>query len=156
VSTIQSSNVSRSVALAAALVLAAAASPARAGDAKEPADSDIGMGVAAGLATLVYAPAKVVYAIGGGVAAGLAYVVSAGNTDVTEPILTPSVRGDYIVTPAHLRGEKPLEFFGREPGDPAGHHATADKKETPPVSSGDGLDAHHAAADSKDDEGSAE
>jgi hypothetical protein len=153
VSRMQSRNLSRSVALAAALAIAAAASPARAGGAKQPIDSDAGMGIAAGLATLVYTPAKVVYAIGGGVAAGLAYVVSAGNTDVTEPILTPSVRGDYIVTPEHLRGEKPLEFFGREPGDPAGHHASA---ETPPVSSGDGLDAHHAAAVPKDDEGSAE
>jgi hypothetical protein len=25
------------------------------------------------------------------------------------------VRGDYVVTPAHLRGEQPLEYWGREP-----------------------------------------
>ena len=23
--------------------------------------------------------------------------------------------GDYVVTPAHLRGERPLEFIGRDP-----------------------------------------
>ncbi len=152
-STNQPKSLSRSAAMAAALAIAMAASPARAGDAKEqPIDSDAGMGIAAGLATLVYAPAKVIYAIGGGVAAGLAYVVSAGNTDVTEPILTPSVRGDYVVTPAHLRGEKPLEFFGREPGDPA-RRASA---EAPPVSSGDGLDSHPDGAASNGDEASPE
>jgi hypothetical protein len=145
-------HLSRGVALAAALAIAVAASPARAGEAKQPVDSDAGMGIAAGLASLVYAPAKVIYAIGGGVAAGLAYVVSAGNKDVTEPILTPSVRGDYVITPEHLRGEKPLEFFGREPGDP-GQRASA---EAPPVSSGDGLDSHHDGAASNGDEESPE
>jgi len=125
---------------AIALALVLAASPVRAGDDAQPVDSDAGIGIAAGLATLVYTPAKVIYALGGGVAAGMAYIASAGNQDVTEPILTPSLRGDYIVTPEHLRGEKELEFFGREPN--ASQRASA---ETPPVSSGDGLDG--AASD---------
>lgn len=126
----------RIVASAVAFALVAAASPVRADEATNPVDSDAGIGIAAGLATLVYTPAKVIYALGGGVAAGMAYIASAGNQDVTEPILTPSLRGDYIVTPEHLRGEKELEFFGREPN--ASQRASA---ETPPVSSGDGLDA---------------
>jgi len=25
------------------------------------------------------------------------------------------VRGDYVVTPSHLRGERELEFLGRDP-----------------------------------------
>lgn len=112
-----------------------AVSPARADDTASPVDSDAGVGIAAGLASLVYTPAKVLYALGGGVAAGMAYLASAGNQDVAEPILTPSLRGDYVVTPEHLRGERTLEFFGREPA--ASHRASAD---TPPVSSGDGLD----------------
>jgi hypothetical protein len=108
-----------------------------------PIDSEAGIGVAAGLVSLVYTPAKVLYALGGGAVAGMAYLASAGNEDVTEPILTPSLRGDYIVTPEHLRGERPLEFFGREPGDP------------PAVSSGDGLDGATAAASPASDSGDA-
>lgn len=129
----------RTIALAAAIALAA--SPVRADEAKQPIDSDAGVGIAAGLASLVYTPAKVLYALGGGVAAGMAYLASAGDQDVAAPILTPSVRGDYVVTPEHLRGERSLEFFGREP-EPS-QRANA---ETPPVSSGDGLDG-----DSHDD-----
>ena len=30
-------------------------------------------------------------------------------------IISPSVRGDYVVTPGQLRGERSLEFVGREP-----------------------------------------
>jgi hypothetical protein len=30
-------------------------------------------------------------------------------------VITPSVRGDYVITPAVLRGERPLEFFGKDP-----------------------------------------
>lgn len=101
-------------------------------------EGEAGLGVAAGLISVVYAPAKILYAAGGGLVAGLAYVLSGGDQEVTDPILTPSLRGDYVVTPAHLRGERQLEFIGREPEDralrdgPGPHEA----KE-----SGDGLDA---------------
>ena len=30
-------------------------------------------------------------------------------------VVTPAVRGDYVVTPALLRGERPIEFFGKDP-----------------------------------------
>jgi hypothetical protein len=30
-------------------------------------------------------------------------------------VITPAVRGDYVVTPSHLRGEEHLEFIGRQP-----------------------------------------
>jgi hypothetical protein len=122
--------------------------PAAADDAAQPVDGDAGVSIAAGLASLVYTPAKVLYAMGGGVAAGMAYLASAGNEDVAAPILTPSVRGDYVVTPEHLRGEKPLEFFGREAGGSS--HANA---EPPAVSSGDGLDG--ATVETADDAGEA-
>ena len=101
-------------------------------------EGEAGLGVAAGLISLLYAPAKVLYAAGGGLVAGLAYVVSAGDQQIVDPILTPALRGDYVITPAHLRGERPLEFIGREPED----RALRDKSERPasqPV--GDGLDA---------------
>lgn len=135
---------SYAAAAALCLVLSLPALPAAAGNETEPKGEDIGregeagLGVAAGLISIVYAPAKVLYAAGGGLVAGLAYVLSAGDQDVTEPILTPALRGDYVVTPAHLRGERPLEFIGREPEESAqrgepGHHEAKE--------SGDGLDA---------------
>jgi hypothetical protein len=106
-------------------------------------EGEAGLGVAAGLISVFYAPAKVLYAAGGGLVAGLAYVVSAGDKQVTEPILTPALRGDYVVTPAHLRGERPLEFIGREPED----RALRDESNQPaPGTSGDGLDAAPAVS----------
>lgn len=106
-------------------------------------EGEAGLGVAAGLISLFYAPAKVLYAAGGGLVAGLAYVVSAGDMQVVDPILTPALRGDYVVTPAHLRGERQLEFIGREPED----RALRDEPKQPASNeSGDGLDAAPAVS----------
>jgi hypothetical protein len=105
-----------------ALVALVAVAPAWAGDETASGEgrqlaTDGGIGVAAGLSSVVYAPVKVVYAAGGSLVAGLAYVVSGGDGDVAKPILDASVRGDYVVTPEHLTGKRPLEFIGRPPGD---------------------------------------
>ena len=74
-----------------------------------------GLGVGSAMATLVYAPVKLCYALGGLVIGGLAWGFSGGDNSVAGVVLTPSVLGDYVITPAHLRGEEPVEFFGREP-----------------------------------------
>lgn len=127
------------VTVALALGASLSATPVKADEASasHSAEDETGLGIAAGLVTLVYTPAKVLYALGGGAIAGMAYLASAGDQDVTEPILTPSLRGDYFVTPEHLKGERSLEFFGRSP-----HGSAA----TPPVSSsGDGLDGSTAS-----------
>ncbi len=106
-------------------------------------EGEAGLGVAAGLISVFYAPAKVLYAAGGGLVAGLAYVVSAGDMEVVDPILTPALRGDYVVTPAHLRGEQQLEFVGREPED----RALRDEPQQPTSGkSGDGLDGAPAVS----------
>ena len=73
-----------------------------------------GLGVGSAVATLLYAPVKLCYALGGLVIGGLAWGFSGGDNSVAEVVLTPSVLGDYVITPAHLRGDKPVEFFGRE------------------------------------------
>lgn len=78
-----------------------------------------GMGAAAGLSSVVYAPVKVAYAAGGSIVAGLAYVLSGGDKDVAKPIFDASVRGDYVVTPQHMTGERELEFVGRPRSDRA-------------------------------------
>ena len=104
----------RKLLVAASLAaVVASASPSTAW-AKSTAEAG-GWGVASGLCSLLYAPVKIVYAVGGGLIGGLAWVFSAGDNDVANAVITPAVRGDYVVTTAHLRGEQPLEFIGRDP-----------------------------------------
>jgi len=98
--------------LVAALVLALQPGPAAA----ESTASSAGLGAASALCSLVYAPVKLVYATMGMVFGGLAWGLSGGDSDVLKAVLLPAVRGDYVVTPSHLRGQTPLEFFGRQPG----------------------------------------
>ncbi|HEU4685557.1 MAG TPA: hypothetical protein VFS39_13710 [Nitrospira sp.] len=74
--------------------------------------SSAAMGAAAGLSTLLYLPLKAVFAIGGGIVGGLAYAFSGGNTDAAKSIWTTSMYGTYIITPDHLRGDKPIRFLG--------------------------------------------
>ena len=72
-------------------------------------------GLASALCSLVYAPVKIVYALGGLIIGGFAWVFSAGDSEVASAVVTPAVRGDYVVTPANRRGDEPLEFIGRSP-----------------------------------------
>lgn len=102
----------RAVLLACVVAIAIGAGPARAEDG---APSEAGLGVAAAMCSLVYGPAKVVYASLGLIIGGVAWALSAGDPDVRDAVLTPAIRGDYVVTPAHLRGDRELEFIGRDP-----------------------------------------
>lgn len=74
-----------------------------------------GLGVGSALVSLVYTPVKIVYALGGLVVGGLAWVFSGGDNHVAEVVLTPSLLGDYVVTPKQLVGDDTIEFFGRDP-----------------------------------------
>ena len=94
-------------ALALAGFLALAPASAHAVDAKS-----VGVGAACALSNLVYGPVKLVYALLGSVTAGLGYALTAGDVEVTRTIFDTSVNGDYVVEPAHIRGEKPLQFIG--------------------------------------------
>jgi ABC-type Fe3+-siderophore transport system permease subunit len=98
--------------LVAGLALAPLAASASSGSsiAKEA-----GLGAASGLATIVYMPVKLAYAIGGTIVGGLAYVFSGGDSEVAKVVLTPATAGDYVITPSILRAEQELEVFGRDP-----------------------------------------
>ncbi len=76
---------------------------------------DVGIGVGSGVASLVYAPAKLLYAAGGSVVAGLAWAASGGDQEVSGPIINAALLGDYVVTPAHIRREQSLVFIGKSP-----------------------------------------
>ena len=98
----------------AALWIAAAPLAARAEE--ETMRNEAGLGAAAAACTLLYGPAKLLYAGLGGFGAGLAWVLSAGDNEVAGRVLNRSLRGDYVITPAHLRGEREISFIGRDPG----------------------------------------
>jgi hypothetical protein len=97
--------------LTALLGITLQASPAWA----ESQAAEAGIGTAAALTSLIYGPIKVCYATLGLVFGGMAWGLSGGDSDVMNAIITPAVRGDYVVTPDMLRGRDDLEFFGRDP-----------------------------------------
>lgn len=73
-----------------------------------------GVGIQAGsaLSTILYFPFKAAFALGGGVVGGLAYAFSGGSEQTAKSIWIPSIYGTYVITPDHLRGDKPIRFLG--------------------------------------------
>jgi len=96
------------VTLALLSTLATAVPPAEAGSYA----SDAGVGVACVFVNLLYMPAKLVYATLGGLTGGFAYLLTGLNFEVADKVWTPSLGGNYVVTPAHLRNEQTLYFSG--------------------------------------------
>lgn len=76
---------------------------------------DAGIGAGTGVASLIYTPIKLCYAVGGLIVGGLAWAFSGGDSEVASIVLTPSLRGDYVVTRSQLLGKQEIEFFGRKP-----------------------------------------
>lgn len=86
--------------------------------AEEPVSEEMSYGVGAALASVFYIPAKVTYAGLGLLTGGIGYVLSGGRADVANNIIYPSVRGNYVVTPSHLKGTEPIYFVGAPPDEP--------------------------------------
>jgi hypothetical protein len=110
--------------LALGLLIAMTSAPLHAQTAPsstEPAEpglgEEVGYGVGSALANLLYIPAKVTYAGLGLLTGGLGFVLSAGRADVANNIIYPSIRGNYVVTPSHLRGTEPIYFVGAPPAE---------------------------------------
>ena len=76
--------------------------------------SDTGMEAASALATMVYFPAKAVFALGGGIVGGLTYAFTGGDEEATNKIWRASMEGDYMVEPENLTGEVPINFIGQD------------------------------------------
>lgn len=130
-------------ALGGALILALVAAPSVAWSQQEDQGlhNEAGIGALAALSTLVYGPAKIVYATAGLLFGGIAWGLSGGDGEVLTAVVTPSVRGDYVVTPDHIRMQRGIEFFGRDPAYRTIQHASVDRRSVdrqtgPAVSSG--------------------
>lgn len=111
----------RAAALVCVLAIGLAPATALAG---EKMYNEAGLGMASALTSLVYGPVKIVYASCGLVFGGLAWGLSGGDSTVMHAVLTPSVRGDYVITPSILTMQRKLEFMGREPGYREIQHAS--------------------------------
>ena len=86
---------------------------------------EAGYGIGSALANVIYIPAKVTYAGLGVLTGGLGYLLSGGRPDVANNIIYPAIRGNYVVTPSHLRGEQPLYFVGAPPATEDSQQAQA-------------------------------
>lgn len=84
-------------------------------DKETSAWAEAGLGVSAVVATFFWGTTKTICAVGGTLTAGLAYVFTGFNGRPARAVLQASLRGDYVITPKHLRGEEPLSFIGRDP-----------------------------------------
>ena len=102
----------RSCAVVCAIAIVSVPAAAMADEDVEMA-KDAGMGLGSAIASLVYAPAKSLYALGGVVVGGLAFAFSGGDADVARIVLEPSVLGDYVITTDHLTGDRAIQFFGQ-------------------------------------------
>lgn len=83
--------------------------------AEQPVTEELGWGFGSALANVFYIPAKVTYAGLGLLTGGLGFVLTGGRADVANNIIYPSVRGNYVVTPNHLKGNEPIYFVGAGP-----------------------------------------
>lgn len=102
------------------MALAGAPVTAMAGETAADTSREGGLGAAAALSSLIYAPIKLVYATGGLLIGGFAWAFTAGDTQVAEKVFTRSVRGTYVITPEILTGEEELVFIGRNVGESTG------------------------------------
>lgn len=97
----------------------------------EPVGQEAGYGVGAALASVFYIPAKVTYAGLGLLTGGLGYLLTGGRADVANNIIYPAVRGNYVVTPSHLKGTEPIYFVGPAPDAPQPEETIAAAPTTP-------------------------
>lgn len=81
-------------------------------DATSGSAKGAGLQAASWLATVVYGPFKIAFAVVGGVTGGLTYVFSGGNLDAAKSVWHTSAYGTYVITPEHLQGDKPVRFLG--------------------------------------------
>ncbi|MDQ6733869.1 MAG: hypothetical protein M3Z35_07090 [Nitrospirota bacterium] len=115
--------------LVAVLTMALLAVPISAGWAQDNSQPDkirsaaptqFGIGAASVLLSIPYGAAKVTYATLGGIIGGFAYLFSAGDKEAAQAVWTPSLQGTYVLTPDHLKGDKPIQFIGKDDGDDLG------------------------------------
>jgi hypothetical protein len=78
----------------------------------ESTGSQYGLGAASVFLSIPYGLGKFLFATFGGLFGGFTYVFSGGNAKAAKSVWDTSMRGTYIITPDHLRGDKTVRFLG--------------------------------------------
>jgi hypothetical protein len=77
--------------------------------------ADLGLGLASFVCSVPYGAVKVATAILGGVMGSFTYALSGFDKRAADAVWYTTIKGDYIVTPDHLRGKRDLRFTGVPP-----------------------------------------
>lgn len=78
----------------------------------ESTGAQYGFGTASVFLSLPYGLGKFLFATLGGIFGGFTYAFSGGNEKAAKSVWDTSMRGTYVITPEHLKGEKTVRFFG--------------------------------------------
>ena len=100
----------RNVSITLLLMAVLAGWPVRAED-REPV-REFGLAGASAAANLLYTPPKLVTALIGLPLGAITGVCTGLNVRSMYAVWVPTVTGTYFLTPAHLEGTRPIEFFG--------------------------------------------
>jgi len=97
------------VLLAATLATPAAAQTSSGGSATQ----QFVTGAACFIISPVYGAFKVAFALAGATVGGLAWAFTGGDDESAGKIWDASLKGTYVISPEHLRGDEPIRFVGR-------------------------------------------
>ena len=78
----------------------------------ESTGSQYGLGAASVFLSIPYGLGKFLFATIGGLCGGFTYIFSGGNARAAKSVWDTSMRGTYIITPDHLRGDRTVRFLG--------------------------------------------
>lgn len=83
-----------------------------AADREESGTSELLMGASCLVVGVPYTAFKLTFAGLGAIFGAFTYALSGGNEEAAQKVWDASLRGTYIITPEHLKGEKRVEFVG--------------------------------------------
>jgi hypothetical protein len=86
-------------------------------DDDESGPTQLVRGAASLLVGIPYTAIKLGYAGLGAVLGSVTFVITGGNGEAAQKVWDSSLRGTYIITPDHLKGEKPIKFIGSSKED---------------------------------------
>lgn len=99
--------------LAAALLLQPlTAATASAQPAQRNAGNQFATGFACFLVSPVYGAFKVAFGMLGGIVGTFAWALSGGDVATANKVWNPTMKGTYVISPDHLRGDRSIVFVG--------------------------------------------
>lgn len=78
---------------------------------------EFGLALAAAGANILYLPAKAIVATGGLFLGSITGVLTGGDAEAAYAVWVPAAGGTFFLTPQHVDGTVPIEFFGSDYAD---------------------------------------